>query len=437
MKKLLVTLIAAIMTAVSFFPVSATGEKAVANQNVMEKADYIIRCWDMANDLALGLILDKESYLFQKSKPENFNFDGKLTQDNIKTVFLYSWINNFEQQTDYIVDGESESYGAVFDVPENVMLSVIQKNIVCGDVKASDLPFYNKNTHSFKFAGIDWGGEALDDEYWGNWKVSKNERGNWVCQYNNSHQESYPLLKKFTLELTAQYKVVSVFLDIKIKSLEWVSQPKVTEYEKGEPLDINGAKIRARHSDGASWEIPVTKDMVSGYDSSKTGKQTVKVQYYNQSVSYSVTVKSDSSNSSSNNGNSSTESNTSTVSNNSGSGQSNPSNQQSGTSSAQNNNSSSGHNTDSSGQNTNSSGHSGTSSEENNSSLGQSDISGTASADNDSSGQSGSNVSAGGNNSATTDTDNNIGLIIAVTVIIIVAVCGIVAGAFLYIKKKK
>ena len=64
-----------------------------------------------------------------------------------------------------------------------------------------------------------------------------------------------------------------------------------TVYTKGEALDVTGLTLAARYSDGSTQTVPVTADMVSGYDPNKTGTQTLTVRYGGLSAVYTVEVK--------------------------------------------------------------------------------------------------------------------------------------------------
>lgn len=48
-------------------------------------------------------------------------------------------------------------------------------------------------------------------------------------------------------------------------------------YNKGESLNLTGGKITITRQSGEKQDIYITSSMVSGYDSSKTGKQTITV----------------------------------------------------------------------------------------------------------------------------------------------------------------
>ena len=68
------------------------------------------------------------------------------------------------------------------------------------------------------------------------------------------------------------------------------TKPSKTEYKYQEPLDITGGKITVSKGSGTQ-DIEVTEGMVSGYDKTTLGKQTITITYGGQTVTYEVTVK--------------------------------------------------------------------------------------------------------------------------------------------------
>lgn len=69
-----------------------------------------------------------------------------------------------------------------------------------------------------------------------------------------------------------------------------VYPPEKVTYKEGEALDLTGLYLTVRYEDG-EWDFYDGFE-VSGYDSSKIGKQTVSVKYKNKIVTFDITVKS-------------------------------------------------------------------------------------------------------------------------------------------------
>ena len=68
------------------------------------------------------------------------------------------------------------------------------------------------------------------------------------------------------------------------------TKPSKTEYKYQEPLDLTGGKITVSKGSGTQ-DIEITEGMVSGYDKTTLGKQTLTITYGGQTVTYEVTVK--------------------------------------------------------------------------------------------------------------------------------------------------
>ncbi len=83
----------------------------------------------------------------------------------------------------------------------------------------------------------------------------------------------------------------SEYISNSITSIDFVIAPSKTEYVQDEKFDLGGAKISVYYeADGKTDEIDVTYDMVSGYDMTKIGKQTVTISYAGKTVSYDIIV---------------------------------------------------------------------------------------------------------------------------------------------------
>ena len=74
-----------------------------------------------------------------------------------------------------------------------------------------------------------------------------------------------------------------------IESIEIISLPSKTTYAYGEEFDISGCKINLNIESGDE-QVTVTKDMVSGYNSTSPGTQTLTISYLGKTVSFNVIV---------------------------------------------------------------------------------------------------------------------------------------------------
>ncbi len=78
---------------------------------------------------------------------------------------------------------------------------------------------------------------------------------------------------------------------VTVASISVSSTTHKTEYAVGDSLDVTGLAIEARLSDGTTRTVPVTADMVTGFDSSTAGQKTLTITYQGRTASYTVTVR--------------------------------------------------------------------------------------------------------------------------------------------------
>lgn len=75
-----------------------------------------------------------------------------------------------------------------------------------------------------------------------------------------------------------------------VAKITLLTPPRKTDYLLGERLDTTGATIDAVYTDGTRETVPVTEDMVSGYDWLRVGQQDLVVAYKGKTASYAVQV---------------------------------------------------------------------------------------------------------------------------------------------------
>ena len=73
-------------------------------------------------------------------------------------------------------------------------------------------------------------------------------------------------------------------------SISITNTPYETSYYVGEELNLDGLTVEATYSDGSTFVVTVTSDMVSGFDSSVAGTQTLTVTYEDCTATFNVEV---------------------------------------------------------------------------------------------------------------------------------------------------
>jgi len=76
-----------------------------------------------------------------------------------------------------------------------------------------------------------------------------------------------------------------------LTGIEITTKPTKIEYIVGQSLDLTGMVVTGKYNDGTRATIPVTPANISGFDSSKTGSQTVIVTVGNWTATFDVNVK--------------------------------------------------------------------------------------------------------------------------------------------------
>lgn len=78
---------------------------------------------------------------------------------------------------------------------------------------------------------------------------------------------------------------------VRINSIQLKTAPAKLTYSQGESLRLNGAALELSYEDGINTTIPLEKDMLSGYNMNRIGRQTVTVSYGGEETSFDIEVK--------------------------------------------------------------------------------------------------------------------------------------------------
>ncbi len=94
--------------------------------------------------------------------------------------------------------------------------------------------------------------------------------------------------------LLVKYKETTTSVTITVQSknviaFDITSPISKTDYLIGDDIDTTGGVLLIRYDDGSSEEVPITKNMLSGYDSTYVGEQNVTITYSTVSQTFRVT----------------------------------------------------------------------------------------------------------------------------------------------------
>ena len=101
-----------------------------------------------------------------------------------------------------------------------------------------------------------------------------------VWTMGGNEEYLYPELQGLPIEYTKKLVGISMATD----------PDKLIYLEAKDELDITGGQIKLKYDNDTTEKIPITADMVSGFDNTKVGKQTIKVTYSGFETSFDITI---------------------------------------------------------------------------------------------------------------------------------------------------
>ena len=96
------------------------------------------------------------------------------------------------------------------------------------------------------------------------------------------------VVASYTTDLT-----VTVQAEKTLESIAVTAGPTKTTYKIGEELDLTGLVVTATYSDDSTAPVDVTPAMVTGFDNTQAGEQTLTVTYEGETATFEVTVEED------------------------------------------------------------------------------------------------------------------------------------------------
>ena len=108
--------------------------------------------------------------------------------------------------------------------------------------------------------------------------------------YINSGVLTAGKMYTITLDVRGDYEAYAKVSEKKAKSISINSENHKTSYYVGDDINVANLTVEATTSDGTKVTVNVTADMISGFDSSKLGKQTLTITMDGCTATYSVEV---------------------------------------------------------------------------------------------------------------------------------------------------
>lgn len=204
-----------------------------------------------------GTIIDSFNIGIIKGKFDSGGIVGHSTNTTIKNTYNVGLVSNTISYSGSAKGGIAGEFDGSME--NSYFLDNIQNGVGDGAMEGTYKKSYEQMKDQSTFAGFTFSTT---------WKIDK----------DSSFQ--FPTLSAVPSAETEK------MLDLSMSSL-----PEKVNYVQGEGLNLTGAKITARTNHGNQTTIPISEEMISGYDANKTGYQSIKVSYNGLSTSFTVNVK--------------------------------------------------------------------------------------------------------------------------------------------------
>ena len=140
--------------------------------------------------------------------------------------------------------------------------------------------YFSDGTYYFTYGGVTI--DSLDTE------IQLIENGSWSSFADGVLTEGK--IYTITLIVKGEHEAYVKVTEAQPGSISITSTPYKTSYYVGEELNLDGLTVEATYSDGSTSVVTVTSDMVSGFDSSVAGTQTLTVTYGDCTAIFDVEV---------------------------------------------------------------------------------------------------------------------------------------------------
>ena len=266
-----------------------------------------------------------------KSTYKGFDFDGvwKMGSEYPEISNTYSLVESIE-----IIDGSPVAFTSIIDIYTDISALSLKVNYTNGKQKImKGSPFmlkkFNMNKLGEQTAPLYFGGKLTDDKVTINVvekgtpimssiSVSKKPKdvyvqgqtlnlknGKLTLHYSDYTSEeielsnanvTYDKTLTGTVPVTVEYMgfTTEFYITVNERTVSTMSltEPDKLVYYKGEQLDLTNGKLSVvfKSSDNYSEAVPLTSEMILGYDPYKVGIQSVTVKYLNKTASFVVRV---------------------------------------------------------------------------------------------------------------------------------------------------
>ena len=206
------------------------------------------------------------------------SFPTNLKEDAPAVPTFYDLTYLFSNISQYPVELKNNAYTFVAPEKGEVMFGFINFNP------------YAESAESYPVFPIQIGGEAIES-------LNKNfPLDDLYAPKNYNFQIKSGVLTAgnmytITLDVRGNNEAYVKVSEVKPTAIKINSTTHKTSYYQGDDINVSNLTVEATIADGTKFTVNVTADMISGFDSSKLGKQTLTITLDDCTVTYSVEVK--------------------------------------------------------------------------------------------------------------------------------------------------
>ena len=247
-----------------------------------------------------GLSFDWKVNEFVQGECRGFSFHNgsdpwSYFTETGSAVFAYWGV--FDQNRLYVMPNHDYNNNATTTLAVNAKNSETKDMSSAGGLVCNYTSSFSLN---FKFEkdGDDWYKVTITgSQVWGdpNYNVTTGTAGNSAVTYiskENMHVDEYGRAYMITMAMDKKATDDSVeFLNMNyVNGISVKTAPTKVEYQMGDELNIEGGEINLNYVDGTTKAVAMTKDMISGFDSSKEGKNTITLSYNGFTTTLDLTI---------------------------------------------------------------------------------------------------------------------------------------------------
>ena len=204
-------------------------------------------------------------------------YNDETTEEIDMTIDLVKGFDNTnlgEKTLTVTYEGKTATFNVTIVAKELIRIEIIEEP--------------SKKTYIQNYEELDVSGGKIRLVYNDETTEEINMTENLVKGFNNANLGEQTLIVTYR-GLTATFKIKIV--EKELLKIEIAKEPSKKEYiQNVDNLDVTGGKIRLIYNDETSEEIDMTSDMITGFNNTNLGDQTLTVTYKGKTATYKIKI---------------------------------------------------------------------------------------------------------------------------------------------------